>query len=80
MFQTTEYINWETGDKTTPDKAKRLTKKQAERLTAVMKGGRIVDSVVMSDGGCLGLPKGWASVAFLGGYVMGIDPDGRSHT
>lgn len=80
MFQATEYINWESGEKTTPYKDERLTKEQADKLTEVMKGGRVVDSVIVCEGGCMGLPDGFASVAFLGGYMMGIAPDGRAHT
>ena len=80
MPKTTEYINWETGDMTTPDKDKRLTKAQAKKLTEVMEGFRIVDSVIVCEGGCMGLPDGFASVSFMGGYQMGIAPDGRSST
>jgi len=80
MFLPTEYINWDTGEKTTPDKDERLTKEQAEKLTQVMNGGRVVEDVMISDGGCLGLPKGFVSVVFMGGYLMGIAPDGRAST
>ena len=79
MFKTTEYINWETGEKTTPDKDRRLTGAQATKLTTLLKGGRIIESVIVSDGGCLGLPSGWASVAFIGGSVIGVAPDGKGH-
>ncbi len=75
-----EYKNWETGDMVTPDTDNRLTKPQAERLNQMLRGGRPIESVIVSDGGCLGLPKGYASVAFIGGSVMGIAPDGRGHT
>lgn len=80
MPKQTEYMNWETGDMTTPKKDKRLTKAQAKKLTEIMGGWRVIDSVIVSDGGCLGLPKGWASVSFMGGSMMGIAPDGRAHT
>lgn len=80
MPKTNEYIDWETGDMTTPDKDRRLTKAQAKKLNDVMEGFRIVHSVIVSDGGCMGLAKGWASVSFIGGYQMGIAPDGRAHT
>ena len=75
----TKYKNWESGEMTTPQDDKRLTPAQADRLSDLMaQGGRIVKSVVVSDGGCLGLPSGWASVAFQCGYLMGIDPGGRA--
>lgn len=76
-----KYKNWETGDMTTPDEDQRLTKAQAEKLADVMTNGfRIVESVVVCEGGCMGLPDGFASVAFEGGYQMGIAPDGRAST
>lgn len=75
----TKYKNWETGALTTPQDDKRLTPEQAGRLSDLMaQGGRIVRSVVVSDGGCLGLPKGHASIDFKCGYQMGIAPDGRA--
>jgi hypothetical protein len=80
MMNPNEYKNWETGDMVTPDTDNRLTKPQAERLNQMLRGGRPIESVIVSDGGCLGLPKGYASVAFIGGSVMGIAPDGRGHT
>ena len=80
MLDVTHYINWDTGDMVTPDTDRRLTKPQAKRLDQLLRGGRPIESVIVSDGGCLGLPKGWASVAFIGGSVMGVAPDGRSHT
>ena len=80
MFQETEYINWETGEKTTPAKDNRLTPAQREKLTEVMTGFRIVHSVVVCEGGCMGLPDGFASVGFKDGYQMGIAPDGRAST
>ena len=80
MFRSNEYINWDTGEKVTPEKDRRLTKAQAKKLAEVMAGFRIIDSVMISDGGCLVLPKGYASVAFMGGGLMGIDPDGRAST
>ena len=52
---------------------------QADRLSDLMaQGGRIVKSVVVSDGGCLGLPAMYASINFKCGYQMGIAPDGRA--
>ena len=77
MLKSNEYINWETGEMTTPDKDNRLTPAQKQKLNQIMAGFRVIESVIVSDGGCLGLPKGHASVAFIGGSLMGIDLDGR---
>jgi len=74
-----EYQNWTTGEMTTPDKDNRLTPAQKSKLNQIMEGWRIVESVLVSDGGCLGLPKGHVSVAFFGGGLMGIDLDGRGN-
>ena len=79
MLAPNEYMNWETGEMTTPDKDKRLTPAQRSKIKQLMSNMRIIESIVVSDGGCLGLPNGWASVAFLGSGVMGIDPDGRGY-
>ena len=79
-----EYMDWASGDMVTLKTDKRLTAAQRKRIAELVDPGhgmgRILDSIVVSDGGCLGLPTGWASVAFVGGYLMGISPEGRAHS
>ena len=79
MQAPTEYKNLATGGMTTPHDDERLTPAQADRIYDLMaQGGRVVRSVSVSDGGCLGLPAMYASIDFKCGYLMGIAPDGRA--
>jgi hypothetical protein len=79
-----EYMDWVSGDMVTLKTDKRLTAAQRKRIAEIVEPehgmGRILDSIFVSDNGCLGLPTGWASVSFVGGYLMGISPEGRAHS
>ena len=49
-----------------------ITDLQRRKMVSI---GRKIEGVY--TGGGLGLPRDWVTVCYVGGFVMGIDPDGR---
>ena len=49
-----------------------ITTAQRRKMVSI---GRKIQSVL--TGGCGGLPKDWVTVCYEGGFVLGIDPEGR---
>tara|TARA_R110000751_G_scaffold29250_1_gene75474 strand:+ start:1459 stop:1707 length:249 start_codon:yes stop_codon:yes gene_type:complete len=49
-----------------------ITSAQHGKMVSI---NRKIEAVYTGGGG--GLPRDWVTVCYVGGFVMGIDPDGR---